>query len=303
MLNGIITKTNARDKVIDFRDGLVVAKVDDYAMMHGAGGKDHAPVSVIKIGICDYTAGTGESSKTVFANITPDVCAQLYEVCKQNLGTMSIDSKFPMFVEQRAANRKMGKFADMGVDILNKALSIMERVTAAADKGNTPGFVDIMKVCQMKLAKTQERVMTNDAYSDAAFMAMPRHLDFNYTQDRVHNQKKGQDGFAPVQRLVIYHQTFRKDGALSNYPWTVKITNGEARVREQATGATTFEASSLRNTKEAFIQVSDADMFRMMDRINRFISVWEMTFAASLVKEGEAKREEERQAFIYGQQQ
>lgn len=144
--------------------------------------------------------------------------------------------------------------------------------------------------------------MANDTYNDAASVAMARHVDFYYTQDRVHSQKKGQDGFAPVQRLVIYHQTFRKDGALSNYPWTVKITNGEARVREQATGATTFEASSLRNTKEAFIQISDADMFRMMDRINRFISVWEMAFAIPLVKEGEAKREEERKAFIQGQQ-
>ena len=74
---GIIAKTNGRNKVLDFRDGLVLAYPDDYAMIHGKGGKNHASTSVIKIAICDYSSGTGDKSTTLFANITPDVCEQI----------------------------------------------------------------------------------------------------------------------------------------------------------------------------------------------------------------------------------
>ena len=51
MSYGIIAKTNGRNKVIDFRDGLVLAYPEDYAMIHGKGGKGHAPTSVIKIAV------------------------------------------------------------------------------------------------------------------------------------------------------------------------------------------------------------------------------------------------------------
>lgn len=94
---GIIAKTNGRNKVLDFRDGLVLAYPDDYAMIHGKGGKNHAPTSVIKIAICDYSSGTGDKSTTLFANITPDVCEQIFEVCKRNVGTTVVDNQCSFF--------------------------------------------------------------------------------------------------------------------------------------------------------------------------------------------------------------
>lgn len=95
MISTIIAKANARSKVIDFRDGLVPALMEDYAMIHGTGGKDHAPASVIKVTVCDYTAGTGDKSTTVTANISPDLCERLFEVCRQNVGTYVIDKQIP----------------------------------------------------------------------------------------------------------------------------------------------------------------------------------------------------------------
>lgn len=56
-------------------------------------------------------------------------------------------------------------------------------------------------------------------------------MDFTYSQDRVHAFGQVKDGdMVPVQRLNIFHQTFRSDGQLGNYPWTVKITNAKAPV-------------------------------------------------------------------------
>lgn len=125
---------------------------------------------------------------------------------------------------------------------------------------------------------------------------MARHMEYSYSQDRVHNYA-GSD-FAPVQRLTISHTTYRKDGSLSNYPWTVKITNGRAKVKVQSTGATTFDASTLTDTKEAYIQVSDTDMFRMLNRICHFIRVWESVMVPPLLEQGLELKEQERQKYL-----
>lgn len=131
-------------------------------------------------------------------------------------------------------------------------------------------------------------------------MGLPQHMDFNYSQDRVHNyqSKTGGGNIAPVQKLEIWHTTYRKQGDLSTYPWTVRITNGKARVVSQPTGGTTYDASSMTDVEKAFIQISDADMFRAMSRINHYVNVWENAIAVDVVRQGLIKREQERKAFI-----
>lgn len=296
MSYGIIAKTNGRNKVIDFRDGLVLARPEDYAMIHGKGGKSHAPTSVIKIAICDYSSGTNGGSTTLFANITPDVCEHIFEVCKGNVGTTVIDNNLLIFQELRAANKKLLKSADMQFNILNNVMNVLSRIEKA-DK--VPALTAIASGMNTLLGKTKGKVMeVAEDTARPACMTMARHMDFNHSQDRVHAQKKDAQGYAPVQRLNIFHTTYRKDGQLGNYPWTVKITNAKAKVRVQSTGATTYDASSMKDTKEVFIQVSDADMFQMMSQVNRFIRVWEFAMAADLVRSGEAAREKERKDFL-----
>ena len=295
MSYGIIAKTNGRNKVIDFRDGLVPARPDNYAMIHGKGGKDHAPISVIKIAVCDYSAGSGNST-TLFANIAPDVCEQIFEVCKRNVGTIVIDDNLLIFQELRAANKKLLKTADMQFNALNNILSVLNRIEKAE---KVPGLTAIASGLGTLLGKPRDKVMAAaEEPARPACMTMATHTDFNHSQDRVHAQKKDAQGYAPVQRLNIFHTTYRKDGQLGNYSWTVKITNARAKVRVQPTGATTYDASSMKDVKGVFIQVSDADMFRMMSQVNRFIRVWEFAMAADLVRSGEAAREKERKEYL-----
>lgn len=56
--------------------------------------------AVIKVYICDYTAGTGESSRTLNANISPELCEQLLDICKGNIGTQVIDPNLAVLKEQ-----------------------------------------------------------------------------------------------------------------------------------------------------------------------------------------------------------
>lgn len=301
MVNSIIAKINGRNKVIDFRDGLVPANVDDYAMLHGVGGKDHAASSVIKIYLCDYSAGTGSKSRTVSANISPELCEQIFEVCKRNIGNQVIPNNFDFFTEQRTANKKLALLGDMCFGVLNNVTKVLSRYTGASETGEAPSAGKVTKGLLTLLNKTKERAEAGpQAIAYPASMLLPQHMDFSHTQDRVHNYKSKTGGgdIAPVQRLQIWHTTYRKQGGLGNYPWTIKVINGKAKVRVQPNGATTFDASSMTEVEEAFIQVSDTDMFRAMGRVTHFVSVWENLVASEVVTQGRAKREEERKEYL-----
>lgn len=175
--------------------------------------------------------------------------------------------------------------------VLQNAVTFFSRFNAAEEK---PTADKSALMLEKLLGKTMDRAMATEASpAQPACLTMARHMDYSYSQDRVHNYA-GSD-FAPVQRLTITHTTYRKDGDLSNYPWTIKITNGRAKVKVQSTGATTFDSSTLTDIKEAYIQVSDTDMFRMMSRVIHYIHVWESIVVAPVIEQGLAQKEIERQ--------
>lgn len=302
----IIAKVNGRNKVLDFRDGLVVANVNDYAMLHGCGGEGHAPSSVIKVYLCDYSAGTGSKSRTVSANISPVLCEQIFEVCKRNVGVQVIPDNFALFTEQRMTNKKMARTADMCHYALQGTRKIFDRYAERAKENDAPTTAAVLEGISSYFKKALERAAAEPASPEREpFMNLPLHADFHYSQDRVHNyhSKTGGGNIAPVQKLEIWHTTYRKQGDLGNYPWTVRITNGKAKVKTQPNGATTYDASSMTDVEMAFIPVSDADMFRAMSRINHYVNVWETAIAVDVVKQGLVKREEERKTYIAKREQ
>lgn len=69
-------------KVLDARNGLNKALPLDYAALHGEGGKAHAPVSVIKLTLCDPSKNP---SVTVAANVPPEMFEVWKDTAKQNL--------------------------------------------------------------------------------------------------------------------------------------------------------------------------------------------------------------------------
>lgn len=304
MVNTIIAKANGKDKVIDFRDCLNLANLEDYAMMHGIGGAKHARTSVIQLNVCDYTAGKGELSKTVSANISPATCEKLFEVCKRNIGTLIVDNNLPPLVEQRDHNKKQNKIADMQFEVLQHILKLAKAISKSAKEKQVPGVGVIADSLISMLTKSKEHVLAQeDDTHIPAFLEIPCHCDINYVQDRVHSSKTGADGYAPVQRLTISHRTYRQDGRPSMYPWTVKVVNGNAFVKVSDIGATTFDSKSLRDTTEAFIVISDDDMFRCMSSVLHYIDVWEKLSCIPLIKQGLQQRKAEYEAYKQSQQE
>lgn len=288
MINDVITKTNGKDKVIDFRNNLVCALPEDYAQIQGVGGKDKAPNSTIKVVICDFTKGTGDKSVTVNANVAPEIIQQIHEVCvaRTTMGASVSDS----------SSINVCTISDDGVESINKSIEKLLQLTKAVsddeDIDVKNAIIDVGKT----LREASKEIKT-ETISTGAPSAAPGACDYLHSQERVYAQKKDNKGFAPVTKFSIGRVGIRKNGEVSKYPWTVKITSGYARVNERANGAVNYDGNTFECEKEAFIQVSDADMYRMTYEVNRFVDKWECAYAIPLIIEGMKKRDAEREGY------
>ncbi len=273
MVSTAITKTNGKGKVIDFRDNLTIANIDDYANMHGTGGKNHAPNSTITCCICNYSKGTGENSVTVRTNINIDAVYALFTATQRIITENTL---------------KAGNESTISQSGLNQLKQIYKQLEAAYKASqSTPMTSDAIK----KIGNAYHKALGEIKTGNRAGVA-----DFTYSQDKVDAYKKQNDGTAPVSKISIVHCPIRKDGQVSTYPWFIKITNGYAPVVTQNTGATTYDAKKMQVKAEEYINVNDNDMFRMMLRVVRYIETWENTRCIPLLQNGLQKRAEERQA-------
>lgn len=121
-------------------------------------------------------------------------------------------------------------------------------------------------------------------------------LNFSYKQERVNVYKKLDGGFVPVSTLVVQRQGVRKTGEVSQLPWSVQITNFEAKPNPQKNGTTSYVSSTARNKKEAFILMSDGDMFRCLYRVTRFLEMWELGCSLPIIRRAIAEKDAERAA-------
>ena len=278
MANRVIARAHGKDRVIDFRDSLVAAAPEDYATMHQVGGRKNGNSypSVIQMVLCDFSKGTGDKSVTVQVNLDPTLCYEWLEVCKQSLGQVadSLD----------AAGKAARAFEALVRGAMSVTANIVRGKANAGSKEAYAGYGTAMKNAAASFAPAQNQT---------PYLKVARGIDYTYTQDKVNVYKKGSDGFAPVSRLSITRQSFRKDGDAATYPWTFKVTNGLAQVVERDNGATTFRSDTLKNTTEVYIMVSDRDMFRMMTRVTHFIDAWENTYCIPVIRNGISQREKE----------
>ena len=81
-IHPVIAQVAARNKFLQFRDGLTLAYTEDYANLEGIGGKRHAVVSGIRLIILDYS---NDETKLVSATIPCWQIDKIYEVCKAAL--------------------------------------------------------------------------------------------------------------------------------------------------------------------------------------------------------------------------
>lgn len=267
-----IWKINGKDKVVDFVSKLTKANVEDFAMLHGCGGKAHAPNSTIGITLCDYTKGTGDASVTVRYSVDVEDMALLYNAAvSARLGNLRPSSApalpladalitqikswkgFPLFNDENRSRQVPGQAINA---IMDAAIGIRK---ALQDKEGEPAFT--------------------------------------YTREKINPYKTNpQNGFHPASRLQINFTPIRKGGQVSTYPWYISIENFDAPMNTKSTGATTFDGSKAVNKTSAYINLSMEDFLAAMVAVDRHVRLWEIQQAGPVMRMAYKQLDEERMA-------
>lgn len=272
-ISPVIAKIDAKGRVLDFRDGLSLASSNDFAMIHGAGGAKHARVSCIKMVACDYSAGKGDKSVTVSANISVGVARKLYEIAKQRLVAPPVYSQALEITQQ-------GKTAAEAA--YKKCRKAYGSLQAAIKSGQTNALTDVLN--EIAAAGSQ----ANSAYTAITAKPVPA-AQVEHEEVKVNPYApKNEKGKSYVTQLQISRQGFTKNGEPRNYTWFITITNGYANETKQALGGVSYDASSFEKTAEVQMTASDYDFFRVMSSVNAYISLFEQTYGLSLLAQGRA---------------
>lgn len=301
----LITKAAAKGKFLDFKDGLVAAKDEDYAMLHGAGGKDHAPISVIQLCITDYSKGTGEAAVFVRASVQPHILAIVRDVCAQNLGMAKVSVKdgFGSFL----SNAVVKVYASVQKCLLcgrafAKLINGFMNACAYAITGKDKTAETVWQKFGASL-KDAKAVLSQNPDMEVAIPDTPDGLvplgvlvDYNYHQERVNVYSKTPDGLVSVSTCDIMRAGRRQGGAASKLPWTVKIANFKSQPVAQQTGGTAYNPQVIQDKTEAFIMLSDQDMYRCCYAVEHYVSTWENSICIPMVRNGVLQREAARQA-------
>lgn len=288
-ISGVIARIDAKGKILDMRDQLVLAAVEDYSMMHGAGGAKHEFKSTIKFFITDYS--DEKNSKTATANVGPEVISELLCVCEKTLGELYV----PKPVNAEATNIA-----------LTMARSLLTTATKLTD-GEDAGKLVINEGSLVALGKQISAAVKELAQYNAGLITPAKpNVTYTHTQTRVHSFKTDpKDGKCPVELLSIYRQPFMTNGTVKQKPWTVKITKCRATPITHEKGTVTYNTNSVVDSSDVFIMVSDEDMYAACYRVSRYIEVWEMIHCIPRVREGIAlkkKKDEEYRLSQQGQQ-
>jgi len=285
IIDRVIAKANGNMKVIDFRDNLVPGGENAYAMLHGIGGAKHAAKSTIKVTICDYSRGKGNNSVTVSANLTPEVTNYLYEVSKQAL-----------MPSCGCVGSTIGTESVATLQSAKTQLANVYRLVASTKENKDAFDVDSLLSQLGTIGKGLAAVIT-----DAKTESVSTGPKLDYSQDRVNPYSVDANGTAPVARMLIARNGVRQDGSISRYPWMIRITNGNARLIKKENGSCTFDGKTFQKTNEAFINVSDMDMFSMLTKCQHFIAVWENALCLNQVLTGVKAVQAEREHYLQQQ--
>lgn len=275
---GTIAKAASKNKFLDFRNALSLAYLEDYANIQGIGGSKHAVASGIKLLIQDNTNGSQKAE----ANIPCWLIDKMLEVCRHNAIDLYYDGTNTAYFVNRIA---------LAVQVFLKRLAVACGHMVTGKIHQAGPFAEFGSV-----SKTAGSVFTDFQQFPVPPLQKP-YAEFTYRQEKVNPYSKTRDGFVKVNSVTIQRKQFNAKGEVKKSPWTVSISNFEARPSEKKNGTTAYIPNTKRNEVALFIQVSDDDMWSCLYAVSHFISVWEMAYGIPLIQNGIAAYEYQQQVF------
>lgn len=106
---------------------------------------------------------------------------------------------------------------------------------------------------------------------------------FEFKTDKIFG-KPDEHGRAKVVKLVIRRATVGSDGKPRKYPWYIEIENGSGVPQKTAVGGTYCQSGSFQSEVKIFANMSDLDFYKLFNRANCFIEMFEMATAPALLR-------------------
>lgn len=108
---------------------------------------------------------------------------------------------------------------------------------------------------------------------------------FEFRQDKIFGNKDA-NGYSTVTKLSITRNTQDYKGQPLRIPWKIEAENGKGIAVQNKTGGTYIQKNSFQPMSKAAINVTDADMFGLLNRVIRYVHMWEATISPSLITNG-----------------
>ena len=251
VINGIITKSNTKNKVLDFRNNLTQPYSHDYAALFGAGGKDHAPTAGINVVICDSSR---KPSVTVKYNLTVDDVLLLCAGMENYADTYLLDST-------------NGLIQDM-VGLYNRLVS------AGADQA---------AIEEVKRIGAQIRNMKNVLSGDQTF-------PFKREKCNVY-KRNAQTGIGPVSMFEVKYQPEYNGKPSNYPWYIHIVNGMAPINIDQTLGKTTYDGSKMQDKQEAFINLATPEFKTDLLRVRMFMDKWLNAVSLSSILDGIAQKE------------
>lgn len=235
------SKDPSKGKVIDIRGThLFKPQPDFYKQIIGRGGKSGSPNCVFPVYICDYTV---TPSVSVSFNLSVEMVLMLREAalkCSMNPNALvSADVAGAQALAQQ---------------VLQEARSL-----CSGGKKDEQNNVSVPYERLVNMGKSIRELSDSLAASNTvgAFGGAKGFVAEKFNTHRVNEQ-----GRCPVSKLVIKYQPVYNNKP-SEYPWYIAICNGTGVAEQTATGGSAYK--NFAESGKAFINVSNADLFRLMN--------------------------------------
>ena len=142
------------------------------------------------------------------------------------------------------------------------------------------------------------RVSANISPDDAAYILLQVKNgveEFELKQEKIFGETD-KSGRATVTKLRIKRAPRGKNGEIRNLPWYVEIGTGTGVKVKSDTGGYFIKGESYKEEKKVFINIGDLDFFKLMNRVTRYIDLWEAAIAPHVISAGKQAIEDAREA-------
>lgn len=120
--------------------------------------------------------------------------------------------------------------------------------------------------------------------------------DFDYSAEKIFGAPD-RDGLSKATSLSISRHPYDKDGKVMNRPWFILIRNGRGKRVQNQAGGGYMQRGSFVLEKQAFINVSDDEIYGLLCRAVSFIKNWETVAAFQLIQQGKQMYAEQAAAY------